>query len=112
MRAWLCVLLFAACAGDDDGSGGPYVALTGIDAAYQTAICKHLVTCHEMDMATCMTSNVGSFDFDPLLVTETLNGKLRYNGSMLAACFDTLAAQTCNPGDLANRRSVAQCALN
>ena len=109
MRAWL--LLVIGCGVDHHGSG-PYVALDHIPEAYQAAVCTHLVACHEMpDQATCLGSTVGTFAIQPMLVQEALAGKLRYNGSLLAQCFATLAAASCNPGALANRVSVHQCAV-
>ena len=108
MRVWI-LLVIAAC-GVDQHSSGPYVALDHIPEAFQQAQCAHLVACHEMpDLETCLGANIGTFQVDPTFVQEALAGKLRYNGSQLAQCFATLAASSCNSGDLANRKTVAQC---
>ena len=110
MRAWLA-LAFAigGCvfSGDDTG-GGPYVGVTEIVQQYDAALCQHLVACHEIsDQATCIATNIQSaFYVDPTEVQGVLAGKIRYNGSLVAQCFAQLAASTCNPGDLANRRVV------
>jgi hypothetical protein len=110
MRAWL-LLLMIGCGVDHQGSG-PYVAVDHIAEAYQAAECTHLVACHEMpDQATCLSSTVGSLTLDQTFVEEALVAKLRYNGSLVADCFATLAASSCNPGALANRISVSQCVL-
>lgn len=114
MRAWIALVCFAlgGCvfSGDDSG-GGPYVAVNEITQQYDVAMCAHLVACHEIsDQATCLTTNISSaFYIDPAAVTGVLAGKIRYNGSLVAQCFAQLAASTCNPGDLANRRPVEQC---
>jgi hypothetical protein len=110
MRAWLLVLVIG-CGVDHQGSG-PYVAVDHISEGYQAAECTHLVACHEMpDQATCLGSTVGSFTLDRALVEQALSGKLGYNGSLVADCFATLAASSCNPGALANRISINECVL-
>jgi hypothetical protein len=115
---WLALALVGAlCCGcvfsDDDSGGGPYVSVQDIDHQYDVALCQHLVTCHEFpDQATCVATNVPrSLYVDPLAIQGVLAGKIRYNGSIVAQCLAQLAASTCNPGDLANRRPVEQCML-
>jgi hypothetical protein len=110
MRAWLLFLVIGC--GADDRASGPYVPVDHIPEAYQAAECTHLVACHEMpDQTTCLAANVGSLTLDPLLVQEVLAAKLRYNGSLVAACFATLSESSCNPGDIANRISSSQCVV-
>jgi hypothetical protein len=113
-RIALVCLAFGGCvfSGDDSG-GGPYVAVTDIAHQYDVAMCSHLVACHEIsDQATCLATNIpSSFYVDPAAAQGVLAGKIRYNGSLVAQCFAQLAASTCNPGDLANRRPVDQCML-
>ncbi|MEO6773190.1 MAG: Dickkopf N-terminal cysteine-rich domain-containing protein [Kofleriaceae bacterium] len=118
MWAWLALAVvgvgFGGCVfGDDDTGGGPYVGVEDIVHQYDIALCQHLVTCHEFaDQATCVATNVqGTLYIDPFEVQAALAGKLRYNGSLVAQCFAQLAASTCNPGDLANRRPIGQCLL-
>jgi len=110
----LAVVLGGCVFGGDDSGGGPFVAVTDIAHQYDVALCQHLVACHEFaDQATCVATNLqGSFYVDPADVHGVLAGKIRYNGSKVAACFAALAQSTCNPGDLANRRPVGQCMLD
>ncbi len=116
MRLWGAIAIVwtvSACFGGDDSAGGPFVPVDQIDDAFRAAECQHLVACHEMpDQATCMATNLTTALYvDPSTVADVLAGKLRYNGSQVATCFAQLAASTCNPGDLANRRPVEQCLL-
>src|SRR4051812_9049535 len=115
MRFWIAVaLVVGGCTGDDDGNGGPFVPITEFQAHYRDALCTHLVTCHQFaDQATCLATNLNeSLYLDPILVRDVLNGSVRYDGSTVATCFAALAARTCNPGDLVNRRPVEQCLLD
>ena len=117
MRAWLaCALgVLGGCVfGGDDSGGGPFVAVNDIEHQYDIALCEHLVTCHEFpNQTTCLATNVPSnLYIDPADVQGVLAGKIRYNGSQVAACFAQLASSTCNPGDLANRRPIGQCLFN
>jgi Dickkopf N-terminal cysteine-rich region len=108
----VALAMVCSCVGGDDGDPSKYVSLTGIPAAYQAAICTHLVACHEMpDQATCLASTVGSYYIDPVLIQTAVIGEIRYDGSTLFKCFDNIATASCNPGDLSNRESVDQCAL-
>lgn len=114
MRSWLIVAMIAGGCAGDDSTGGPVVAFGEFRDRYREALCTHLVTCHEFaDQATCLATELGeAVALDPIAVRDVMAGITRYDGSTVATCFAALAARTCNPGDLANRRPVAQCLLH
>ena len=110
---WLALaFLIGGCVfGGEDNGGGPYVSVHDLQHQYTAALCQHLVTCHEFaDQATCEATNLQtSFYVDPADVAGVIAGKIGYNGSQAATCFAQLAGSTCNPGDLANRTTIAEC---
>jgi hypothetical protein len=111
MRRWLVLVVVMAACGNDS-SGGPYTPIEELGARYQAASCTHLVACHEAaDQATCLTTNLygQSFYIDPQTIQLVLTGKVRYDGSTVAACLADLAAQSCTINGLDKRRSFAQC---
>lgn len=111
-RGWLALAFLGGCVfGGDDSGGGPYVSVHDLQHQYTVALCQHLVACHEFpDQATCEGTNLQtSFYVDPADIRGVSAGKIGYNGSQVAACFAQLAGSTCNPGDLANRTTMAEC---
>lgn len=106
MRFWrlpfallLSVTAFS-CIGDDDGDGSGYVLATEIQSAYRDANCTFLTNCGLFpDKATCLTANQSgssSFSLDPNIVAAIGAGRVYYNGSNVKACFDALAARSCD----------------
>jgi hypothetical protein len=111
MRRWLVLALVMMGCGNDS-SGGPYTPIDELGDQYQAALCTHLVACHEVsDQATCIATNLYSqtFFIDPQAIQLVLAGKVRYDGSTVAACLADIAAETCTINGLDKRRSFAQC---
>ena len=111
MRVMAIAILLAAC-GDDGGSGGAYTSIEQLTAAYQTAMCTHLVACHEFaDQATCEKTNLrdSSFFLPPAYEAYVLAGRIRYNGNAVAACLAKEAALSCSTNGLDHRVNFATC---
>ncbi|MEO9157323.1 MAG: hypothetical protein ABI591_17035 [Kofleriaceae bacterium] len=111
MRPWLALVVVLSACGTDS-NGGPYTPIDQLESSYQAALCTHLVACHEVaDQQTCLATNLagqGLF-IDPQTVQLVLTGKVRYDGSTVAACLADVAAQTCTLNGLDKRRPFAQC---
>src|SRR5690349_10297053 len=112
MRGLLIVVCLAAACGNDDSSGGPYVGLDQLQQAYKTAVCKHLVMCGEFaDQDTCITTNIMMpYQVSQADIDAVFAGREYYDGGKVAACFDKIAAATCDTTDADSRFDYA-CAF-
>jgi hypothetical protein len=103
MLATLCAATTASCllGDDDDGDGSSYVAVTQIEDAYQDATCAHYANCGIFpDKETCLAANLSStginFDIDANIIAAIYAGRVRYNGSNVKECFDSIANKACD----------------
>jgi hypothetical protein len=110
MRSLVLVACLAAACGEDS-SGGPYVPLDMIASSYKAAMCHHLTACGSFpDEPTCLAANVpDNFTIDGNTIAAVLDGKVYYDGGKLAACFDAIAAATCDRTDEDGRTTPASC---
>lgn len=115
MRAFAFMLLatlVTGCPGDDDGDGSNYVAVDDIEAAYKDAYCTYLASCGVFpDKATCLSAelNISGFAVDANTAAAVGAGRVIYNGSNVKACFDALAARSCDETDMSQRVMPPEC---
>jgi hypothetical protein len=104
-RIALLAVLLAACG--DDGVYDPsmYVTVDDYATAYKDAECTYLTRCGLFpDKATCLTAQLFAYlQLDRDLVGAIKAGRVYYNGNAVKACFDALAANTCDKTDEAGR---------
>jgi hypothetical protein len=110
MRFVIVLMLVAGCFGDDDGDGSNYVAIDQMDAAYKEAICTYYARCGLFpDAATCIGANVPMAAVDANLVAAIHAGRVIYNGGAVKACFNAIAAATCDETDQNGRARPRGC---
>lgn len=115
MRLAIALLLAAtttSCIGDDDGDGTNYVVVTEIAAAYKDANCTFLTNCGLFpDKTTCLSAELGSsgFNVDANVAAAVGAGRVIYNGSNVKACFDALAARSCDETSESARVTPSAC---
>lgn len=113
MRGWLVAILVvvSGCVfGGDDTSGGPYVSLSDVLTAGRDAECQYLARCNLIgDEASCAGMRDPITFIDPFTLDFIRHGEVRYRGDQMAKCLDTLANQTCEPDDIANRTALNLC---
>lgn len=106
MRAALVIALVwtTACGGDSvDIEDAPEVA--------RDALCQHAAKCGLFpDKATCLAANFGiRFNLDPSLVIAINAGRVKYDGSKLAECYERFGDATCDRTDVDGRHILSGC---
>lgn len=96
---------------DDSGDGSSYVAIADMPAAYKEAYCTYLARCGLFpDKVTCVGAALAVVPtIDANLVAAVNAGRVRYNGSHVKQCFDSVADDTCDQTDANGRVRVPAC---
>ena len=116
MRSVLWLVLAAATAGcplagEDGGDPASSVALREITGAYKDAYCTFLARCGVFpDQATCADASLAVVPtIDPNVIAAVEAGRALYNGKHVKACFDAVAADTCDQTDENGRARIPAC---
>ncbi|HSD88181.1 MAG TPA: hypothetical protein VLB44_11725 [Kofleriaceae bacterium] len=111
--AFLVAVIALVTACGDDGVYDPslYVTVDDYAAAYKDAECTYLARCGFFsDKATCLTAQLFTYlELDRDLVGAIKAGRVYYNGNAVKACFDAIAANTCDKTDEAGRVQPDTC---
>ncbi len=83
--------MWTTACGGDDGSGFVLgnLDIEDVPDAIRRSFCHYYVECGLFpDEATCLASNIISFDLDPSLVAAIRAGRVKYDGRKLGDCFE------------------------